>query len=60
MHHNERDNLHVTDESSCADPESFFRGGPTSFVNEWNQISLKSGHHRRFAGPTLNAGLEAL
>ena len=53
MHHNERDNLHVTDESSCAGPESFFRGGSNFFVNEWIQILLKSGHHRRFAGPTF-------
>ena len=57
--------VHAVETISCADPESFFRGGPTFFLdNEWIKIPLKSGHHRpasetpfkwRFAGVAMMA-----
>ena len=47
---------------TCADPESFFKGGPTLrmfffslFFNNWIQIPLKSGHHRPASQTSLNA-----
>ena len=56
---------------ACADPESFFRGGPplkTFLVDEWIQITLISGQHRPASeapfnandGLLLTAGLAAL
>ena len=59
---------------TCADLESFARGGPTLttfFIREKRiQIALEAGHHRSNSetpfkwrandGPTLNAGLVAL
>ena len=56
--------------NTCADPESFVRGGPTFFFlklmrGERIQISLQAGHHRLASEtpfndrPTLNAGLVA-
>ena len=55
------DDLH---EVSCADPESFFRGGPTLtgffFSCEGIQIPLKAGHHKRHLnGVSLTGRLNA-